>query len=60
MIADCWNDETFNPKTKVSSCHTDFSISIDCSHTIVASLAPATVAESFVMHHSEVGAEWAR
>jgi hypothetical protein len=42
MVAERWNSPTFNPITKVSSFHSDFASSIDCSHAAVASLTPAT------------------
>jgi hypothetical protein len=42
MIADRLNDATFNPFTRVSDCHSDFAVSIDCSHTAVSTLTPAT------------------
>jgi hypothetical protein len=43
MIADRWNDATFNPFTRVSDCHSDFAVSIDCSHPAVSTLTPAMV-----------------
>jgi hypothetical protein len=42
MIANRWNDVTFNPFTRVSDCHSDFAVSIDCSYAAVSTLTPAT------------------
>jgi hypothetical protein len=41
VIAQKWNDPTFNPKTKISSCHDDFCVEHDLSHVEVAHIVPA-------------------
>jgi hypothetical protein len=41
MVAQKWNDPTFNPTTVVSTCHDDFMCVYDLSHRHVASLTPA-------------------
>jgi hypothetical protein len=41
IIADCWNDPEFNPKTTVSSCHVDFASEIPLPYSKVARLLPA-------------------
>lgn len=41
IIAEKWNDPDFNPVTQVSSCHSDFAMSIDLSHSTIAALNAA-------------------
>jgi hypothetical protein len=41
VIADKWNDPSFNPQSKLSSCHEDFRVVYDLSHLKVAHIAPA-------------------
>lgn len=42
LIADLWNDPTFNPSTSPSLCHKEFKESIDCSHSKVRHMSEAT------------------
>jgi hypothetical protein len=39
-IAHKWNDPSFNPTTRISSCHDDFSIAHNLSHAEVAHVTP--------------------
>jgi hypothetical protein len=41
MIADKWNDHSFNPSSQISTCHFDFSFSIDLCYSKVSALIPA-------------------
>jgi hypothetical protein len=41
VIADKWNDPSFNPETKISSCHDDFKVVYDLSHLKIAHITPA-------------------
>ena len=38
IIADKWNDPTFNPSTRVSNCHPDFQDIADCGYGKVVTL----------------------
>jgi hypothetical protein len=42
LIADRWNDESFNPIAPPSNCHEDFVATMDCSHSLVATMMPAS------------------
>lgn len=42
LIADRWNDSTFNPTAPVSDCHHDYLCAIPCSYSLVDMLLPAT------------------
>ena len=42
MIANKWNDSTFNPRSMITNCHPDFESSIDISHGAVSNLSDAT------------------
>lgn len=41
-MSDMWNSSDFNPVAHASDCHTDYIDAIDCSHTNVEMLSPAT------------------
>jgi hypothetical protein len=45
MIADLWNDETFNPVLQPSEVHSDFQLATDCSYEKVKTLVPATASK---------------
>jgi hypothetical protein len=42
VIAELWNDSSFNPLAPASECHADFQMATDCSYELVAGLLPAT------------------
>jgi hypothetical protein len=42
VMSDMWNSSDFNPIAHASDCHTDYIDAIDCSHTTVELLSPAT------------------
>lgn len=42
VIAELWNDASFNPIAPPLECHPDFQVATDCSHVLVAQLIPAT------------------
>jgi hypothetical protein len=42
VIAELWNDSTFNPIAPASDCHLDFQRATDCSYELVAGLLLAT------------------
>jgi hypothetical protein len=41
-ISDRWNNDMFNPSVQPSLCHEDYRNTIDCSHSFVDKLLPAT------------------
>jgi hypothetical protein len=41
LISDLWNSKDYNPMAPPSSCHSDFSTTIDCSFSKVADLSRA-------------------
>jgi hypothetical protein len=45
LIANKWNDPSFNPETAVSSCHYDFASPIDIGHDSVKHLRPAVAGD---------------
>ena len=45
LIANKWNDSTFNPRSMITNCHEDFETPIDISHTAVCNMADATPAK---------------
>jgi len=42
LVAQLWNDSSFNPTAPASDCHSDYQTAVDCSYEVVAGLAPAT------------------
>ncbi len=42
VIAELWNNPSFNPVAPPSECHLDFQLATDCSYDLVSGLVPAT------------------
>ncbi len=42
LVAQLWNDSSFNPTAPASDCHSDYQTAVDCSYEVVAGLVPAT------------------
>ena len=42
LIAQLWNDSSFNPTAPASDCHSDYQSAVDCSYEVVAGLVPPT------------------
>ena len=42
LVAQLWNDSSFNPTAPASDCHSDYQSAVDCSYEVVAGLVPAT------------------
>jgi hypothetical protein len=54
MLADRWNDPSFNPIAPASACHEEFTGTTNCSHNLVAMIILATpqkVKDSLVSIH---------
>jgi hypothetical protein len=42
LVAQLWNDSSFNPTAPVSDCHSNYQSAVDCSYEVVAGLVPVT------------------